>query len=105
MAFILVYVTYKDQEQARDVSKVLVGDRLVACANILPAHESLYWWDGAVQNASEVAVIYKTRAETFDAVADKIRALHSYECPCIVALPIDAGYAPFLQWITEQTHR
>ena len=103
MSAILIYATYKDVAQARDISKALVEARLVACANILPAHESLYWWDGAVQNAFEVAVIYKTRAENFAAVEAKIKELHSYDCPCIVALPIGQGYKPFLDWIMDNS--
>ncbi len=103
MEICLIYATYKDVAQARDISKALVEARLVACANILPAHESLFWWDGAVQNAPEVAVICKTRAENFAAVEARIKELHSYDCPCIVALPIEAGHKPFLEWIAAET--
>lgn len=74
----------------------------MACANIFPAHQSLYWWEGAVQSASETAVIYKTRAENFEAVKDKILSLHPYECPCIIALPIEKGHAGFLEWIEKE---
>ena len=102
MDIYLLYVTYKDRQQAQEISKILVEARLVACANIFPAHESLYWWDGAVQNATETAVLYKTRAENFAAVEAKIKAFHSYECPCIVALPIEKGYKPFLDWISRE---
>lgn len=103
METLIIYVTYKDEAQAQEISSVLVESRLVACANMFPAHRSLYWWDGGVQSASEVAVIYKTVAENFDRVREVILDRHSYECPCIVGLPIEKGHFPFLQWIEAET--
>jgi periplasmic divalent cation tolerance protein len=105
MPVCMIYVIFKDQAQARNISQILVQERLVACANIFPAHESLYWWDGAVQNTAENAVIYKTRFDNFAAVRAKILELHSYECPCIVALPIEQGHEDFLKWVDNMSSR
>lgn len=101
--YVMIYVTYPTDECAREISRALLEGRLVACANIFPAHESLYWWEGKVQSAAETAVIYKTTNDEFEALQDKIAELHPYDCPCIVALPIENGYAPFLQWIEAET--
>lgn len=100
---LLIYVTYPSAETAREISKAVIESRFAACANIFPAHESLYWWEGQVQSASETAVIYKTTKDKFEALRDKIAQLHPYDCPCIVALPIENGHAPFLQWIETET--
>jgi periplasmic divalent cation tolerance protein len=103
MKIVFVYATFETAEQAREISRALVETRLAACANILPAHESLYWWDGAVQSASEVVVVFKTKAEVFDTLRSKIVKLHSYDCPCVVAIPIEAGHEPFLRWVKDET--
>ena len=96
---VIIYMTAASQDEAQSISKTLVEERLVACANILPAHSSLYWWEGKVESAQEVAVIFKSRAELFPQIEARIRALHSYDVPCIVSWPIEQGHAPFLQWI------
>ena len=103
MDILLVYATFETAQQAREIAKAVVEARLAACANIFPAHESLYWWDGAVQSASETAVIFKTTTEKFETLRAEIVRRHSYECPCVVALPVDAGHDPYLQWIKDET--
>lgn len=100
---LILYVTYPNLPLARDVSRILIESRLAACANIFPVHESLYWWEGQVQSAPEIAVIYKTANDKFEALRDKILELHPYDCPCIVALPIEKGHDAFLQWIEAET--
>ena len=100
---IVVYMTASSKEEAEIISKVLVEERLVACANILPAHSSLYWWDGEVESAQEVAVIFKSRPELFDKIESKIKELHSYDVPCIVSWSIEKGHVPFLEWIQAET--
>ncbi len=71
----------------------------MACANIMAPHQSVYWWDGKVEQGEEVAVIFKTREDLFEAVKDKIVELHSYDCPCVVAWPVTKGHAPYLEWV------
>ena len=103
MDILFVYVTFESAQQARDISGKIVKARLAACANIFPAHESLYWWDGEVQSASETAVIFKTTQNRFTDLKAEIIKLHSYDCPCIVALPVKEGHTPFLEWIKDNT--
>lgn len=99
----LVYITAADLDEARRLAQALVSERLAACANILPGMQSYYWWEGAVQAAQEVVLIVKTRAARLDALIARVRALHSYTCPCVVALPITAGNPDYLAWIAAET--
>ena len=101
--YVFVYVTAESEEQALSIARVVVHERLAACGNVLPGMQSVYWWDGSVREAAEAVLILKTRRDLFDALAARVRALHSYECPCIVALPIAAGSAPYLDWIALET--
>lgn len=103
MNALLVYATFESAGQAREIARHVVEARLAACANIFEAHESLYWWDGAVQNAFETAAIFKTTTERFENLKAEIIRLHSYDCPCVVALSIAGGHEAFLQWIGAET--
>jgi len=99
----LIYVTCESDEEARKIGTVLVRERLVACVNILGGVKSLYWWDGEVQQGEEVVLIAKTRKELVDEVTSKVSSLHSYEVPCVVALPLVGGNAEFLSWLRDET--
>ncbi len=98
-----VYVTAGSREEAQRLGSVLVEERLAACVNVFDGMTSLYWWEGAVQQDQECVLIAKTSAARLPALKERLIALHSYDCPCIVALPVQDGHAPFLQWIGEQT--
>jgi periplasmic divalent cation tolerance protein len=101
--FVSVYVTAGSAEEAERIARTLVEERLAACVNLLGGIVSIYRWGGAVQRDAEVAFIAKTRRELFDALAARVRALHGYEVPCIVAWPIDSGDAAYLDWIAAET--
>jgi periplasmic divalent cation tolerance protein len=101
----LVYMTTPNQEEALKLARLLVEERLAACANVLGAVTSVYWWDGKLNEDGEVALIVKTRAALVDALTERVRAVHPYECPCVVALPIDGGNAAFLDWISAEARR
>lgn len=103
MEFRSIYMTFANPEQARKIAAVLVSERLVACTNMLGAIESQYWWDGKIVTDSETAVIAKTRDDLVDAVIDRVKALHSYTVPCVVALPIVAGNPDYLGWLASET--
>lgn len=103
MKHYFVYVTFESEEQAASIAKSAVQGRLSACANIFPPHKSVYWWDDEVQTAQECAAVFKTTEESFDALKKHIKEQHSYDVPCIVALPIDAGNEDFLSWINQET--
>jgi periplasmic divalent cation tolerance protein len=98
-----VYVTAASDEESKKIARAAVEERLAACANILGGIESVYWWDGKVCEGKEVALVLKTSDEKKQVLIDRIRELHSYECPCIVCLPIVDGNPGFLKWICGET--
>lgn len=103
MKTLFVYITAPDADVARSMAKCLVEERHCACANILPAMESLYWWGGKVEQSREAALLCKTTESAWQAFEKRVRELHPYDTPCIVALPLERGFAPFLQWIADET--
>lgn len=99
----LVYVTAPNRDEALNLARNMVSERLAACANLLGDITSVYWWDGTLNEDQEVALILKTRADLVEALTARLRELHSYTCPCVVALPIAAGNPAFLDWIVAET--
>ena len=100
---ISVYIVAADTDEANRIADALVGERLAACVNILGSVRSVYRWQGQVERADEVALIAKTTTTLFDSLAARVRALHSYDTPAIVAWPIVAGDAAYLDWIAVET--
>ena len=96
-----IYITCKDTSEARTIGKVLVENRLAACANILPGMSSIYSWKGEIVEDEEVVLIAKSTAKQVEALTEKVKELHSYEVPCVVALEIDGGNQDYLQWIND----
>ena len=102
MQYCSIYITTKDEEEARRIGKALVEEKLAACVNINPI-KSIYRWEGQIQEEGEVAMFVKTRAELADEIIRRVKELHSYEVPCIVSYPIAKGYPDFLKWVEEST--
>jgi periplasmic divalent cation tolerance protein len=98
----LLYVTCAKHEEARRIARTLLEERLIACANIMPPHTAVYRWEGSVQEEPEVAMLLKTQAEMTGRISERIRELHSYSVPCVVALPIQGGNPDFLTWIEQE---
>lgn len=103
MDAVWIYMTAGSLDEARDIGRTLVEERLAACVNILEGMRSLYRWDGGVEEDEEVVLIAKTRASLVDTLTDRVKAVHSYDCPCVVALPITGGNPAFLDWIKLET--
>ncbi|MCH7542937.1 MAG: divalent-cation tolerance protein CutA [Proteobacteria bacterium] len=103
MKHAFLYITVGGTEEAASIARVLLDARLIACANIIDGAKSLYRWEGKIAEEKEVVMIAKTREDLVGKVIDRVRQLHSYDCPCIVALPIVAGNPAFLDWIDEET--
>jgi periplasmic divalent cation tolerance protein len=99
MALHLVYMTAGSLDEAQRIGQALVQEKLAACVNILEAVQSLYIWEGALQQDREVVMIAKTAAARVPALIDRVKTLHSYDCPCIVSVAIDGGNPDFLRWI------
>jgi len=98
-----VYVTAADEAEAGLIARTVVAERLAACANLLGAIKSVYWWDGKMCEGEEVALVLKTSTTRKSELIGRIKELHSYECPCIVCLPIADGNPAFLNWIANET--
>lgn len=101
---LFVYMTAASEAEAGRIADDLVHRRLAACVNILQPMRSVYLWKGEICNSREIPLVAKTDDDLFDALAARVRELHSYETPCIVAFPIAKGTSDFLTWITESTH-
>jgi periplasmic divalent cation tolerance protein len=97
-----VYMTAGSKDEARKIGKELVISRLAACVNILDNMNSVYMWEGKVQDDAEVVMIAKTSEDCIPRLIEKVKSLHSYDCPCIVSLPVVNGHQPFLDWIAEE---
>jgi periplasmic divalent cation tolerance protein len=97
-----VTTTVVNRAEARQIAKTLLGERLAACVQLLDI-ESHYVWEGDQKAEPEVMLLIKTRADLFDRVIARIKVLHSYETPEIVAQTFSAGFAPYLAWIAENT--
>lgn len=98
-----VYMTFPDLDSAASVARHLVDERLAACVNLLPRGLSVYRWEGQVSTEEEVVAFAKTTADRLDALIARVKELHSYELPCIVALPVAGGLPEFLTWVVEET--
>ncbi|HWF40270.1 MAG TPA: divalent-cation tolerance protein CutA [Candidatus Acidoferrales bacterium] len=103
---IVVLVTCGSVDEARKIGRALVDERLAACVNVVQAPvESIYRWKGRVDTATEFLMIIKSSRERFSAIEERIRKLHSYEIPEIIALPIEKGSRDYLAWLTDSVRK
>lgn len=102
MPVMFVYVTASDAEEARRIARTVVEERLAACGNVVERIHSIYWWQGDVQEGDEAALILKTTEERVSALVARITALHSYDCPCVEAIPVTQGHPAFLAWVAQE---
>lgn len=100
---IVVLITASNEEEAVIIAKGLVEDRLAACVNIVPGVRSVYRWEGKVHDDPECLLVAKTAAANFEMLEGRVKSLHSYEVPEIIALPIVKGYEPYMSWLMEST--
>lgn len=101
--YIIVYVTVPDMAFGAVIGKMAVEEGLAACCNIIPGLRSIYRWKGKLCDEAEALCVFKTRGTLFDGLRDRIQALHSYECPEIIAVEIKDGNKSYLDWIDEAT--
>ncbi|MCH2547731.1 MAG: divalent-cation tolerance protein CutA [Alphaproteobacteria bacterium] len=102
MQTILLYITAKNKQEAQSIAQTLLAEKLIACANILPEVTSLFQWQGTMQEDSEVIMLAKTTKQNTSCCIERITALHSYDCPCILAFAPEGGHEPFIKWIFSQ---
>jgi periplasmic divalent cation tolerance protein len=100
---LVVLTNCPDVEVADRIARTIVEQRLAACVNRLAPVESVYRWQGAVERATEVPLLIKTTRERYAEIEQAIRALHPYEVPEIIAMPVSAGLASYLRWVADET--
>lgn len=103
MEFVFAYITAGSKEEALRIGRILVEERLAACANVLDGMISVYRWNGAIEEAAEAVLIAKTRAALFDRLTARVQDLHSYDTPCVVELKLGRGNPAYLDWLRDET--
>ncbi len=98
-----VYATFANEEEARRIARIVVEERLAACANILGPCKSIYPWQGAVEEAKEVATIFKTGGDRAEALTARIATLHSYDVPAVVVWPIEHTLESYRDWVARES--
>jgi periplasmic divalent cation tolerance protein len=101
---IVAYVTAPGEEEAEKIARDLVENRLAACVNIVKNMRSIYRWQGKVEDEAEVLLIIKTRRALFGRLVEKVKQLHDYSVPEIIALPVVEGSRDYLKWLGEETN-
>lgn len=102
-AVVVVLVAAPDEATAASLARTLVEERLAACVNVLPAVRSFYRWEGAIQDEAETLLLIKAQRARFDALAARIVALHPYDLPEVVALPLAAGLEAYCAWVVAES--
>ena len=99
---VILLSNFSDADTARKAVRALVEERLIACGNIIPGVESIYEWKGKLETSAEVTVLCKTIASRADEAQARLRALHPYEVPEILRVPVAAGWPDYLAWVAGQ---
>jgi len=100
---ILVLTTVPDEQKAQDIAETLVGERLAACVTVSAGCQSFYWWEGKISQDREMMLFIKTKAALYDQLEARIKQVHPYRVPEIIALPLIRGYVKYLDWLTKET--
>lgn len=101
---IFLYSTAPDMGIAESIVETLVRERLVACGNILPPIQSVYWWDGQVEKSKEVAFLLKTTEKNKNLISEKYKTLHPYEVPCLLQIDIPWGQNEYMNWLMKEAN-
>ena len=98
---IVVWVTAPSADKAAELARTLVEEGLAACGNVVPGLRSIYRWEGRVHDEPEALLILKSSAARFEALRERVVALHPYACPEVLRLDVAGGHAPYLQWLLD----
>jgi periplasmic divalent cation tolerance protein len=101
---LVVLMTAGSQEEAERIARALVVEKLAACVNVIPGVTSIYHWEGEIQQDQEWLLVAKSRRDVLDHLVRRVQALHSYDLPEIIALPLVGGSEAYLRWLDEQVH-
>jgi len=100
-AYIVIMVTTANREEAEKIARRLLDEKLIACANIIGPVSSLFWWSGKLEKSEEYVLLLKSRLELFEKLSESVKALHGYEVPEIIALPIIKGSPAYMEWLNS----
>ncbi len=103
MDYMAVLITAPKEEEAVNIAKTLVEEKLAGCINIIRNVRSIYFWQGKIEDDSEVLMIVKTKADLFDKLSERVKSLHSYTLPEIIGIKIKKGSEDYLKWLSEVT--
>jgi periplasmic divalent cation tolerance protein len=95
----IIYITTSGVDESKKIAKTLLNERIVACCNIIPKIESLYWWEGEIEEDQESLLLTKTRSNLVDKVIARVEEIHSYETPCALEIQIKEGSEDYLNWL------
>lgn len=101
--YVTVLITAPDRESARKISRHLLEKRLASCINMSPV-SSMYWWEGKIEEAEEILLVVKTTTDKLDALTKEVKAVHPYQVPEVIALPIVGGLKEYLSWVERETN-
>ena len=101
----MVYITASGVEESKKIAKTLLNERLVACANIILGMESIFWWEGSLEEGVESILLVKTRSELVDKVIDRVEEIHSYQTPCALEIQIKKGSQNYLDWLDNSLEK
>jgi len=103
MSFIIILTTVPDEQKGQQIARRLVEERLAACVTVSSACQSFYWWEGKIAEDREYMLFIKTKSELYAALEKKIRDIHPYTVPEILALPVTHGSLAYLDWLAKET--
>jgi periplasmic divalent cation tolerance protein len=105
MSYIIVLMTAATREEAENITRNLLDQKLIACANIIGPVSSLFWWENRISQENEFLVLMKSHSEHFEKLATTIKQMHSYEVPEIIAVPITRGEPSYLEWLSRSLRK
>lgn len=105
MELVLAYITAKDKAEASLLSEMILKNRLAACVNKIEGIQSAYWWENKIEKSEEILLIVKTRESLKEALVETVKKYHSYDCPCVLFLPVQGGNQPYLHWLMSETQK
>lgn len=103
MPVLVVFSTFPDPDKAAEVARTLVTEQLAACVNIVGGVRSIYRWEGEISDDRETLAVIKTTSERFEEMRSRLVALHPYQVPEVIAMPVESGHAPYLAWVADET--
>jgi periplasmic divalent cation tolerance protein len=100
--YAMVYITTSGREESEKIANILLEEKLAGCINIIPSIKSIYLWQGEIEADSESILIAKTKLERIDDIIKKVKEIHSYDIPCILAIPVIQGSMGYLEWLESE---